>query len=105
METAAYTKHDIVERLLQNQASINVLEVEKLGLFGSFVRGDQGTKSDVDLLVKFVPGEKNFDNFMELSFLLERLLQRRVELVTVDSLSSYIGPRILEEVAYVFPSA
>jgi predicted nucleotidyltransferase len=37
---------------------------------------------------------------MKLSFLLEEILHRKVELVTVESLSPYIGPHILEEVEY-----
>jgi predicted nucleotidyltransferase len=37
---------------------------------------------------------------MELSFLLEEILQHRVELVMVESLSPYIGPHILKEVEY-----
>lgn len=105
METTAHSKQDILERLSQNRANINALGVKKIGLFGSFVREDQGSGSDVDLLVEFEPGEKTFNNFMELSFLLEDLLRREVELVTVESLSSHIGPRILEETEYVFSSA
>jgi len=50
--------------------------------------------------VDFSPGKKTFDAFMELSFLLEEILQHRVELVTVESLSPYLGPHILEEVEY-----
>ena len=38
---------------------------------------------------------------MKLSFILEELLQHRVELITLESLSPYIGPHILREVAYV----
>ena len=71
--------------------------VERLGLFGSFVRGEQDPQSDVDLLVRFRPQEKTFDNFMQLGFFLEDLLQRKVELVTTESLSPYLGPHILEE--------
>ena len=72
--------------------------VRRLGLFGSFARQGQGPGSDVDLLVEFEPGAKSFDNFMSLSFLLEDALQRPVELVTRESLSPFIGPRILAEV-------
>ncbi len=54
----------------------------------------------IDLLVEFESGKKTFDAFMELSFYLEEILQRKVELVTVESLSPYIGPHILEEVEY-----
>ena len=52
-------------------------------------------------LVEFEPGRKTFDSFMELSFLLEKMLKHRIELVTVESLSPYIGPHILKEVEYV----
>ncbi len=101
MEAVAHTKQDVVERLLQSQSTIKVLGVKRLGLFGSFVRGDQDADSDVDLLVEFEPEKKTFDNFIKLSFLLEDALQRRVELVTTESLSPYIGPHILEEVEFV----
>ena len=75
--------------------------MKKLGLFGSFVREEQGVESDVDLLVEFEPGKKTFDNFIQLSFFLEDLFKRRVELVTSESLSPYIGPHIMNEVEYV----
>jgi predicted nucleotidyltransferase len=64
------------------------------------VRGEQHPDSDIDLLVEFEAGQKTFDAFMELSFLLEEVFQRRIELVTVESLSPYIGPHILKEVEY-----
>ena len=57
--------------------------------------------SDVDILVAFEPDQKTFDNFMDLSFFLEDLLGRPVDLVTVEALSPYIGLHILEEVEYV----
>ena len=48
--------------------------------------------------MRFRPEDKSFDRFMALAFLLENLLQRRVELVTTEGLSPYLGPRILDEV-------
>jgi hypothetical protein len=72
--------------------------VKRLGLFGSFVREQQHPDSDVDLLVEFEPTRKTFDHFMALSFLLEDLLRRRVELVTSESLSPYLRPHVLDEV-------
>lgn len=45
-------------------------------------------------------GQKSFDAYMELSFLLEEVFQQRIELVTLESLSPYIGPHILKEVEY-----
>ena len=97
----ATTKRDVLNTLRQNSARLQALGVKRLGLFGSFVREEQRSASDIDLLVEFQPGKKTFDNFMELSFLLEELLQRKIELVTTDSLSPYLGPHILKEVQYV----
>ena len=101
MKETIQTKQDIVKALRDNHVQIQALGVERLGLFGSFVRGHQNAQSDVDMLVEFKPGQKTFDNFMQLCFLLEDLLQRRVEVVTPESLSPYIGPHILREVEYV----
>ena len=101
MKIATQTKQDIVTTILRHRAQIQALGVKRLGLFGSFVREQQTQQSDVDLLVEFNQGQKTFDHFMQLAFLLEEILQRRVELVTPDSLSPYIGPHILQEVEYV----
>lgn len=98
-------KKDIVEALSQNRHRMEALGVSRIGLFGSFARNAQHADSDVDLLVEFEPGRKTFDNYMQLAFLLEDLLQRRVELVTPEALSPHLGPRILEEVEYVEPVA
>jgi hypothetical protein len=95
------TKQEIFERIRKNKDRIRALGVKKIGLFGSFVRSQQTASSDVDLLVEFDEGEKTFDHFMELSFLLEDLFDLPIELVTPESLSPYIGPLILDEVEYV----
>lgn len=95
------TKGEIPTMLAAHQESLRALGVKRLGLFGSFVRGQQNLHSDVDVLVEFVPGQKTFDNFMELFFFLEDLLQRKIELITLEALSPHIGPHILKEVEYV----
>jgi len=100
MVSTVQSKEQIFELLRQNQAQVKALGVTRIGLFGSFVRGESSPESDVDLLVEFEQGKKSFDNFMQLSFLLEGLFQRRVELVTQEALSPHLGPRILENVEY-----
>jgi len=90
-------KEELLARLRANRHAIRSQGVRRLELFGSFARGEEGSESDVDLLVEFEPGEKTWDHFLELSLLLEEILGRRVELLTRESLSPYIGPRILEE--------
>lgn len=79
--------------------------VVRLALFGSILRGDASERSDVDLLVEFAPGAKSFDHFMALAELLEVQLGRSVELVTIEALSPFIGPRILLEAKDVLRAA
>ena len=96
-----HTKTELITQLQKNQTHLAQLGVNRLGLFGSFVRDQATQSSDIDFLVEFQRGEKTFDNFMNLSFFLEELCGRRVELVTPESLSPHIGPHILREVEYV----
>jgi predicted nucleotidyltransferase len=100
MPAGIATKQDILDALHANASRLRAFGIRRIGLFGSFVRGEQRPESDIDLLVEFEPGKKTFDAFMELSFFLDDLLLRRVELVTIESLSPYIGPHILKEVEY-----
>lgn len=95
------TKEDVMRCLLEKKDRLAALGVVSLGLFGSFVRGEQTRASDIDILVEFAPDKHTFDNFMEVSFLLEDLLGRKVDMVTTEALSPYIGPYILKEVERV----
>ncbi len=90
----------IFNLLREHQSRLLGLGVRRIGLFGSFVHGTSRPDSDVDILVEFQPDRKNYDNFINLAFLLEEVLGRRVELITTESLSPYIGPRILADVEY-----
>jgi predicted nucleotidyltransferase len=105
MDTPSPTKKEIFKTLSDHSVQLKRLGVRRMGLFGSFVRNQQTLESDVDLPVQFEPDKKTFDNFMELSALLENLLQRHVELVTTEALSPYIGPHIMNEVEYASLSA
>ena len=77
-------------------------EVETIGIFGSYTRGEQGKKSDVDILVEFSEdAEIGFFRFLDLEEFLSRELGVKVDLVTKDALKPYIGKRILQEVVMV----
>ncbi|MEW6429322.1 MAG: nucleotidyltransferase family protein [Thermodesulfobacteriota bacterium] len=95
------TKEAALQRILEARERLTQLGVGNIGLFGSFVRGEQTPLSDIDILVEFLPGQHTFDNFMEVAFLLEELLGRKIELVTPEALSPHIGPHILKEVERV----
>jgi predicted nucleotidyltransferase len=101
MNTPVNNKQELIEALRANQKKILSYGVKQIGIFGSFVRDEVKQSSDIDFLVEFHPERKNFDNFMELAFYLQSLLGRKVEIVTPQSLSKYIGPYILKEVEYV----
>jgi hypothetical protein len=102
---AVQTKEQILTLLQEHQSELRRLGVRRCGLFGSFVRNESQDQSDVDILVEFEPEQKRFDHFMQLAFFLEDLFGRRVDLITTESLSPYIGPHILGEVEYAPVSA
>ena len=105
MSTTRLTREEAVARLMASEAEIRALGVQRLALFGSVLRGEAGPGSDVDLLVQFLPGAKTFDRFLALFDLLEARLGHRVELVTTEALSPFIGPRILAEAQDVLRAA
>jgi len=75
--------------------------VEQIGVFGSFVRGEERPESDVDILVKFRDGEETFHHYMDLKFFLEDLFGRKVDLVIHDTLKPRLRGPVLREVVYV----
>lgn len=105
MASGPLTRDIAIARLTQAESDIRALGVARLSLFGSVNRNEARADSDVDILVQFVPGQKSFDRFMALSDLLESVLQRKVELVTTEALSPFIGPRILAEAQDVLRAA
>lgn len=101
MSNSVQAKQEAIDRLVAASQQLLALGVASIGLFGAFATGRQTSLSDVDILVEFVPDRHSFDNFMDLSFFLEDLLGRKVELVTPEALSPHIGPHILAEVERV----
>ncbi len=71
--------------------------ISSLGLFGSYVRGEQRQGSDLDILVEFskIPGMLRF---LDLERELSHLLGVSVDLVQKEALKPAIGKRILAEV-------
>lgn len=97
----ARTKTDVLRIINEQQEKIRSFGVRRCGLFGSFRHDEITPTSDVDLFVEFEPDQKTFLNYVNLSFFLEEILGRKVELVTPESLSPYLAPDILNEVEYV----
>ena len=105
MLSPVLNRQQAIERLTECEGEIRSLGVVRLALFGSVLRGAPRVESDADLLVQFAPGAKSYERFLALSELLEARLGRRVELVTTEALSPFIGPRILAEAQDVLRAA
>ncbi len=102
---ASMSQNDLRNSQILNTLSAHSLEltrfgVREIGLFGSYARGEAHAESDIDIIVDMERERKTFRNFMALSYYLEELFDRKVDLVTKQSLSPYIGPHILKTVQY-----
>jgi uncharacterized protein len=75
-------------------------KVKKIGVFGSYLRNEQRKGSDVDILVEFFEDPSLF-KFLRLEEFLSKMLDLKVDLVMKNSLKSFIGKCIKEEVMYL----
>ena len=90
---------EIIDLLRSHAEDIKArFAVKRIGLFGSYARGEQKASSDIDILVEFE--KPTFRNFMDLSFYLEDLFGREVDLVTVKGLHSRIRPYVEKDVIW-----
>jgi len=74
--------------------------VAKIGIFGSYARGEERPESDVDVLVTFKKGQKTFDHYMNCKFYLEDLFGRKVDLVMKGAIKKRLKEYILRDVVY-----
>jgi len=96
------TRENILAILKTHKIEFAKYGVSNIGLFGSYLRNEQSAKSDIDLLIDFEPEKENFDNYMAVYDLFENLFKNeRIEVITKNGLSKYIGPKILNDVMYV----
>jgi predicted nucleotidyltransferase len=96
------TQENILNTLRKHKLTLSKYGIDTVGLYGSYSRNEQHSTSDIDLLIDFSPENENFDNLMFVCDYLEKLFGgEKVEIVTKNGLSPYIGPKILKEVIYV----
>jgi len=89
-----------IEKILKENKSLlhDKYKVEKIGLFGSYARGEESGKSDIDILVKFY--EPVGWEFIDLKDFLEEILEKKVDLVTIKALKPQLKDEILKEVVF-----
>ncbi len=94
-------KEYILNRLRANKHQIQKYGVSQIGLFGSYVNNEQNENSDIDILVDFIENDETFDNFMGICEILDNMFSgNKVDVVTKNGLSKFIGPYVLNGVEY-----
>jgi predicted nucleotidyltransferase len=77
-------------------------KVKEIGIFGSYIRGEQKKSSDVDILVEFEKSASlSLLDFIRLENYLSDVLEVKVDLVEKHTLKPRIGKHVLEEVVTV----
>jgi uncharacterized protein len=95
------TLEKIKKIITENKAEINKYGIKTIGIFGSTVNGGSKPNSDIDILVEFNEKEKNYDNYMELKFYLQKKLRKKnIDLVMKKALKKRLRNKILKEVEY-----
>ena len=79
--------------------------IRRLAFFGSVLRDDFTPSSDVDVLVEFEPGKTPGFTFFSMEEELSRILGRRVDLNTPNSLSKYFRDEVLAEAEELYVQA
>lgn len=91
-------------KLLKEHKSelIKIYGISEIGVFGSYVRGENRTDNDLDILVEFEEDAKmDLIRYIELEDYLSNLFGVKVDLVMKSTLKPRIGKHILEEVVYL----
>lgn len=93
-------ENKVLAEIESNLPKMREYGVKRIGLFGSFARGEHTNASDIDILVEFHHNKKTFDNYMDLKFFLEDLLKRKVDLVISEAVKPDLKPNITGSVKY-----
>ena len=95
------TKETILEYLSSNKSELREkYGVIKIGLFGSYARGEERDDSDIDLAIEIEKDKKNISNFFGLKREMERVFAKKVDLGIESSLKPIAKKYILKEILY-----
>ncbi|MBU3902503.1 MAG: nucleotidyltransferase family protein [Candidatus Thermoplasmatota archaeon] len=91
-----------IEKILKQhkRGLVEKYKVKEIGIFGSYVRGEQTEKSDVDIIVDFYELPDVFD-LLKLERSLRRLLRCKVDVVRKPAIRKELRDRILSEVVNI----
>lgn len=93
---------DIIKHLQRNKGYLyDRFGVTSIGIFGSFVRGEHTSSSDIDMVVEMEENRKNIHSFLQLKRYLEKETARKIDLGFEHSLKPIVKERIKEQIIYV----
>ena len=104
MEKKMLTREEIIEKLRDNREILKKYGVKRIGMFGSYVRGEQKSGSDIDLVIEFdrsIFGKDFkglFDAFMDASSYIETLFDKKIDILTPDSIKTIRNKEVAEEI-------
>lgn len=92
---------ELINRLRANRERLRRrYGVRRVGVFGSFARGEAGPDSDIDFLVEFEQGKATYDRLYDLITYLQELTGREVDVVTTGGLSPYVRPYVERDLVW-----
>ena len=95
-------RDEAITRLKQHEADLRKLGVEGLYLFGSTARDEAGEASDVDLFFDYQRGKLGLFELMDVKEYAGRILGRKTDIMTRDSLHKLLRPQIEASAVRVF---
>lgn len=93
-------KADIFDRLRASKDLLGRYGVSRIGLFGSYARGDERPDSDIDLIAEFRPAHAPGLAFFALEEELAALFGRKVQISTLASMNRVIRERVERDLIY-----
>jgi len=95
------TKTEILDKLKELKPSLESdYNITEIGLFGSYIRGEEKPDSDIDILINYKAGTSIF-TIGGLQYFLSEIFDKKVDIAMKNSLKRRIGKQILSEVVYV----
>lgn len=85
----------------QHKQTLQTFGLKRVGIFGSLATGTATRTSDIDVLLDFDPKQKTYRNFYQSASYLERILDRPVDALTPQSLSTSLREAITPDLTYV----
>jgi hypothetical protein len=96
-----YSTTEIIAYLKENRSFFyEKFGVTRIGIFGSFARGEQTFSSDIDIIIEIEKDKKNIHNFLQIKRFLEKELERKIDLGFEHSLKPIIKEKIGKQIIY-----